>query len=384
MEFEHAWSLLLVTMAAALLPGLSRLVRLPGIVLEILFGVLIGKSMLDLGFSGQWLPFLAQLGFLVLMFQAGMEIDVAMLVRQRKSQLLFQLLVFVGTIILSWVAASLFESGFYLALVLSTTSLGLVVPTLKEVGISRQSMGQAVLIAATLADFLTLFGITFFVLWHRYGLSWRFLLPLPLFAGFVLLLKIGRLWAWWHPHLAARMLAEEDDQELGVRISLALLFFFIALSELVHLEPVLGAFMGGALLSVVFRRKGNLERKLSGIGYGFLIPIFFIHVGINFDLGNILTPSSILFTLKLLIAALAVKIIPSLLYVFNGIPLRQALTMGVLLSSRLSLIIVAATIGLEMEFITHPFKDAIILLAVMTCLLGPSMFRLLHRQVEKV
>lgn len=384
MEFEHAWSLLLVTMAAALLPGLSRLVRLPGIVLEILFGVLIGKSMLDLGFSGQWLPFLAQLGFLVLMFQAGMEIDVAMLVRQRKSQLLFQLLVFVGTIILSWVAASLFERGFYLALVLSTTSLGLVVPTLKEAGISRQSMGQAVLIAATLADFLTLFGITFFILWHRYGLSWRFLLPLPLFAGFVLLLKFGRLWAWWHPHLAARMLAEEDDQELGVRISLALLFFFIALSELVHLEPVLGAFMGGALLSVVFRRKGNLERKLSGIGYGFLIPIFFINVGINFDLGNILTPSSILLTLKLLIAALAVKIIPSLLYVFNGIPLRQALTMGVLLSSRLSLIIVAATIGLEMEFITPPFKDAIILLAVMTCLLGPSMFRLLHRQVEKV
>jgi hypothetical protein len=92
---------------------------------------------------------------------------------------------------LSWVAASLFERGFCLALVLSTTSLGLVVPTLKEAGISRKSMGQAVLIAATLADFLTLFGITFFILWHQYGLSWRFLLPLPLFAGFVLLLKFG-------------------------------------------------------------------------------------------------------------------------------------------------------------------------------------------------
>jgi Kef-type K+ transport system membrane component KefB len=124
------------------------------------------------------------------------------------------------------------------------------------------------------------------------------------------------------------MLAEEDDQELGVRISLAPSFFFIALSELVHLESVLGTFMGGALLSVVFRRKGNLERKLSGIGYGFLIPIFFINVGINFDLSNILTPS-LLFTLKLLIAALAVKIIPSLLYVLNGVPWRQALTMGV-------------------------------------------------------
>ncbi len=98
----------------------------------------------------------------------------------------------------------------------------------------------------------------------------------------------------------------------------------------------------------------------------------------------ILTPSSLLFTLKLLIAALAVKSIPSLLYVLNGVPWRQALTMGVLLSSRLSLIIVAATIGLEMEFITPRFKDAIILLVVMTCLLGLSIFRLPHRQVEKV
>lgn len=370
---------MLVTLAAALLPGLSRLVRLPGIVLEILFGVLIGKSFLDLGFSGQWLPFLAQLGFLILMFQAGMEIDVAMLVRQRKSQLSFHLAVFAGTVALSWVAAVLFERGFYLALVLSTTSLGLIVPTLKEAGISKTPMGQTVLIAATLADFLTLFGITFYILFFQYGLSWRFLLPLPLFAGFVLLLKIGRLWAWSHPKLAARFLAEEDDQEMGVRISLALLFLFIALSELVHLEPVLGAFMGGALLSVVFRQKGNLERKLSGIGYGFLIPIFFIHVGINFELGNILNFSSLIFTLKLLVAALAVKIIPSLLYVFSGIPLRRALTIGVLLSSRLSLIIVAATIGLEMDFISARFKDAIILLAVMTCLLGPSLFKLLHR-----
>ncbi len=379
MIFEHAWSLLLITLAAALLPGLSRLVRMPGIVLEILFGVLIGKSLLNLDVSGQWLPFLAQLGFLLLMFQAGMELDVALLVRQRKGQLALQLAVFTATVGLSWAAAVFFGRGFYLALVLSTTSLGLVVPTLKEAGISRTTVGQTVLIAATLADFLTLLGITFYVLWHQYGFSWRFLLPLPLFAGFVLLLKLGRLWAWWHPHIAGRMLAADDNEEIGVRISLALLFFFIALSELVNLEPVLGAFLGGALLSVVFREKGHLELKLSGIGYGFLIPIFFINVGMNFDLRQILTPSSLAFTLKLLAAAMAVKIIPSLLFMFNRVPPRQALSIGTLLSARLSLIIVAATIGLEMNFISVQFKDAVILLAVMTCLLGPSLFKLLFR-----
>lgn len=382
MELDQAWSLMLVSLAAALLPGISRIVRLPGVVLEILFGIILGKSFLDLSFSGNWLPFLAQLGFLLLMFQAGMEIDVGMLKQQSRGRLLFQLIIFSLTVALASLAAVLMKQGFYVALVLSTTSLGLVVPALKEAGLVKTQTGQALLIAATLADFLTLFGITFFVLWTQYGLSWRFLLPLPLFAGFALLLKFGRMWAWWHPGAAGRLLAPQDHQELGVRISMALLFFFIALSELVHLEPVLGAFLGGALLAVVFREKEHLENKVSGIGYGFLIPLFFINVGMNFDLANILSWQQIAFALQLLCAALLVKIIPSLLFRFSGVSLGRTLSMGVLLSSRLSLIIVAATIGLELGFITDAFKDAIILLALMTCLLGPSLFKLLLRMSD--
>jgi Kef-type K+ transport system membrane component KefB len=379
MVLDQAWSLLLVSVAAALLPGVSRIVRLPAIVLEILFGVLLGKSLLNLEFSGEWLPFLAELGFLLLMFQAGMEIDFSMLRRQKKSQVFFQLTVFACTVAVAMAAAVFLGRGLFLGLVLSTTSLGLVVPTLKEARLSQQPLGQSIIIASTLADFLTLFAITFYVLWHRYGLDWRFLGPLPLFVGFGILLRIGRLWAWWHPNAAARLLAPHETQELGVRLSLALLFLFVAMSELAGLEPVLGAFMGGALLSILFREKIHLESKLSGIAYGFLIPLFFIHVGMQFDLRNILTPRLIIFTLELFGFALAVKVLPSLLFVFNGVSLRRSITIGLLLSSRLSLIIVAATIGLEYGFITEEYKDVIILLAVFTCLLGPSAFKVLHR-----
>lgn len=379
MVLEQAWSLLLVTLGAALLPGLSRLVRLPAVVLEILFGVLLGKSALRLQFSGDWISFLAQLGFLLLMFQAGMEIDFAMLRRQSRGQLALQLLIFLSTVALAALAAVLLGQGFFVALILSTTSLGLVVPALKDAGTSRTPRGQAIIIAATLADFLTLLGITFFVLWHRYGLSWRFLSPLPLFLGFGLLLRMGRLWAWWHPQRASRLLASQDAQELGVRLSLALLFLFVALSELVHLEPVLGAFMGGALLSVIFREKDHLESKLSGIGTGFLVPLFFIYVGMQFDLANVISPRQLLFTMKLFLLAVAVKVVPALLFVLDRLSLARAANAGLLLSSRLSLIVVAAAIGLESGFITRPFKDAVILLAVMTCLLGPSLFKLTFR-----
>jgi Kef-type K+ transport system membrane component KefB len=375
MVIHSAWALVLVSLGAAFLPSLSVRLRLPSVVLEILFGVLIGKSLLNLQFGGEWLSFLAHLGFLILMFHAGMEINFQMLRSQPASMLGIQVTIFALTVLLSMGAAFVLGQGFYLGLVLSTTSLGLVVPTLKDTGASQSPLGQNALIAATLADFLTLFAITFFLLWHEKGFGWEFLRPLPLFVGFGVLLKLTQFLAWWYPEKVGRLLADRDSQELGVRFSLALLFLFVALSELAQLEPVLGAFLGGALLSIVFREKTQLELKLSGFGYGFLVPLFFIHVGMQFDVANVLSVGQLWFTAKLLGFALAVKVLPCLLFVFAGLSVMKSLNIGLLMTSRLSLIIVAATIGLEFGFITQAFKDAITLLAIITCLLGPSLFK---------
>ncbi|MCK8601409.1 cation:proton antiporter [Desulfoferrobacter suflitae] len=380
MSINQEFSLLLVSLAVAILPGVSRLLRLPAPVVEILFGVVMGKSLLNLQFSGDWLPFLAHLGFLLLMFHSGMEIDFDMLRKQSWKELLFQLLVFGASLGLSFAAAIHLGRGVFVALVLTTTSLGLVMPILKEMGISRAPFGQKMLIAASLADFLTLFGITFFVLGKDYGFSWRFIAPIPLFAGFALLLWAGRMWVWWHPQQAEKLLGASDSQELGVRLSLALLFLFVAESELVHLEPVLGAFMGGCVLSFVFRQKPDLEIKLSALGFGFLIPIFFINVGMQFDLHNILAVDQLIFTLKLLILAILVKVIPSLLFYFQDFPLRKSLQAGALLSSRLSLIVAAATIGLEKGLIDQQMKDSVVLLALLTCLFGPTLFKLCYHK----
>ena len=373
-------ALLLVATAAAILPSISRFLRLPGPVAEIIFGILLGKSLLQLQFGGDWLPFLAHLGFLMLMFQAGMEIDFAMIRNERKGRIFFHLLLFGATFGLSYYCSLYLGQGVFLALVLSTTSLGLVMPTLKELGLIKSSMGQSLLLAATLADFLTLLGITFYVLWHNYGLSWRFFYPLPLFLGFGILLWFIRLWAWWYPEKVERLFGPRDSQEIGVRLALALLFLFVALSELTHLEPVLGAFMGGCVISLVFRETGSLEDKLSALGFGFLIPIFFIYVGMSFDLSSLLGWDRIVFTIKLVGLALAVKIVPSLLLVFRGVKLGSTIKTGLLLSTRLSLIVAAASIGVKEGLIDSNMKDSIVLLAVITCLIGPTAFKALTRR----
>lgn len=377
MEISHGLSLFIVTLAAALLPGLSRMVRLPEPVAMILFGVVLGKSALDLHMGEHWLPFLAELGFLMLMFQAGMEIDFRLLRGQGRRGMAFQALFFGTTLALAFGCAALLAQDAFIALVLSTTSLGLVMPILKEVELEGSVFGQTILIAATLADFLTLLGITLVVLWRQSGLTWEFVAPVPLFVGFGLALWLFRLWAWWHPERAERILLGESLQQQGVRMSLALLFLFVALSELANIEPVLGAFMGGCILSFVLRRKEALESKISVLGFGLLIPVFFIHVGMGFDVANILTADRLLFTLELLVAALAVKLVPCLYFPLFRMKMADGIRTGMLLSARLSLIIAAAAIGLKEGYISVETKDSIVLLALLTCLLGPVGFKAL-------
>ncbi len=378
MNYDQAISLLIISLAVAFLPGVSRILRLPASVVEIMLGVVLGKSFLHLNLGGDWLPFLAHLGFLVLMFLAGMEIDFRLLLRESTSRLIFQFVLFGATFVLALGCSFLLGQGVFMALVLSTTSLGLVMTVLRESRIQSAPLGQTILLASTLADFLTLFGITFFVLWKNYGLSWRFISPLPLFVGFAVLLWGLRLLAWWYPQQAERFLTPDTAGEEGVRLSLALLFLFVGLSELVHLEPVLGAFLGGCIISFVFREKAELESKISAIGYGFLIPLFFIYVGMEFDLGNALQLDRMLFTLGLLAAAIAVKVIPCMLFPLWGMDLKSGLRAGALLSSRLSLIVAAAAIGMQQGFITATLKDSIVLLALISCIAGPTIFKLTH------
>ncbi|MDL1965735.1 MAG: cation:proton antiporter [Candidatus Desulfofervidus auxilii] len=384
MHLNQAFSLMIITIGAALLPNISYRLKLPPVVAEILFGVLIGKTFLNVTFSGEWLPFLANLGFLMLMFLAGVEINFSMLEKQKPRQLLLYGVIFIATLTLAYIFSLSMGQGLFLALILSTTSLGLVVPTLHDVGISKAPLGQSILISATLADFLTFFGITFYLLFQKHGFSWQFIIPVPLFIFFGLLLWIARLWFWWNPEKAASLLGKSGPSELGVRFSMALLFIFVALSRVVGLDPLLGAFMGGCLLSFIFREKRLLEEKLTALAYGFLIPFFFIYVGIQFELKNILDKNQLLLIAKILLAAFVIKIIPSLLLVINKFPWKCALKAGILLSARLSLIVAAASIGVQQGFITPHLKDSIILLAIITSTLAPTIFKQIFNHETKL
>ncbi len=373
---EQATSLILIASAAFFLPLAATRLKVPAVVLELLFGVLIGPAT-GWVHGTDLLDLLAQLGLFLLMFLAGFEIDFRALERQGRARLLLLLFVFFLTLgVANWFAMRL-GYGAFMTLVLATTSVGLVIPTLRSTKRTATRLGQYILISAILADFLTLVLVALLSLVQRHGLGPE-LLKMPfLFAAIVIVLRSLRLAVWWYPDRFRRLFSGDDPEELGIRASLAFMLVFVGLSMALDVEPILGAFLAGSVFALVFRSRGLLQQQLNGFSYGFLIPIFFINVGLRFEMTLLADLSVITKALAVVGAAFIVKMLPSLVFMLRGLSLREVLAAGVLLSARLSLIIAVATVGVELGLLIEEDRAIAILLAAVTATISPTLFRIL-------
>jgi len=155
------------------------------------------------------------------------------------------------------------------------------------------------------------------------------------------------------------------------------MFVFVVLAQILGEEVILlGAFLSGLLLSFFLHKERSLLMiKLDGMGFGFFIPVFFIMVGVKFNPAHLneFDNSLIPFLALLLVLLYFVKIAPAFLWV-RLFGRRRALAGGFLMSSRLSLIIAASTIGLGLGAITEGINASFILMAVITCLISPMVY----------
>ena len=373
---ENATTIILIAVAAFLLPLIAARLRLSAVTLEILFGILFGPYVLNLVEPTELLEFLADFGFLLLMFLSGFEIDFGNIEKQGPKQLFNGALTFAVTLGLSYWIAHALGYGPFVTFLLATTSVGLVVPILRNTRRTATRLGQFILIAALTADFLTLVGVTTFAVIHEHGLGWRVLNIPALFLGIAIFLIILKRVVWWRPEWFERLFISNDPSELGIRASLALMFVIVGFSYALEIEDILGAFLAGTVFALVFRHRGSLEQQLSGFSYGFLIPIFFINVGLGFELSVLLEPGTFILALELIGAALVVKILPPFL-VLRRLPLREVLASGVLLSARLSLVIAVASLGFRLGLMDTKLHSSVILLALVTSTFAPTCFRFL-------
>lgn len=383
--------LLLVLLLAFVVPLLLQRARwIPLVVGEILVGLLIGPSGLDLIRPDMTLDFLAEIGLALLMFLSGLEIDFSLLTQAPGGVRRYRLraiaafsflltLLLAGGTGLFLVRLGVARDAVMIALILSTTSLGVVVPVLKERGLSQTPLGQAVILSALLADFFTMFMITVYVAAIAHGLSLKILLVGILFVAALLAYRLGILHTRrLHLERILSSLSRTTGQ-VKLQAALALMLGFVVLAKFLGTEMILGAFLAGAVLALI-KRDGDEEnrRRLEAIGYGFFVPLFFITVGIGFDLRTLLRDGRALLLAPLLLAAaFLIKLAAALVFRFS-FEWRQTLASGILLSARLSLIIAAAGIGASLGIIGPSVNAAFILVAAVTSTLAPMLF---HRLV---
>jgi len=398
LRFDY-FPLLVVMGLAWLIPmalSFFRIKRIPSVIVEIFLGYFAGHYLLMNAdpSSMRILEFLGLTGFIFLMFLSGLEIDMDQVIysfpgskhRNRNltgNPLVIAIFTFAFTIILAFLGARLLSSiadipnYWYFALIMGTTSVGIILPVLKNNGEASGSYGQMLIISAAVADILSiiLFTFTAFIIKNGFRIEITFLLLL--FLLFYLFYRLGNRFRNLKLLNKISFQLSHAASQLSVRGTILLLLIFVVISQYISPEVILlGAFLSGMLMSL-FLHKGRslLLVKLDGLGYGFFIPIFFIMVGVKFDPSALreFQLNLIPFLFILFFLLLAVKIIPSFLMV-KIFGLRRTISAGFLLSSRLSLIIAASAIGLELGVITPGINASFIIMAVATCFMGPVLY----------
>jgi Kef-type K+ transport system membrane component KefB len=374
---EKLFVICLMVGGAALLPFLSRRLSVPSAVMEILYGMLVFHAAIH--DRPEWLGFLKEVGFVYLMFIAGMELDIRALARNDRSIWYFV----IPAVSLLLTPALFYLSGhsFYIGLALSMVSAGVAVPVLKEAGLVKEELGGHITGAVLAGELLSILALTGLDIYHRYGISLLSLLHtikvvfLLLFAA--LALRLVYLAAWWNPGHVRKVMESKDPVEEGIRIALSIVFFGALIASFAGIEPIIGSFIAGVIFSYVFRNRSRFEEKINALGFGFFIPFFFMGVGADFDVGLLSSPLSVGTALFLAIVIFATNLSAVLLKNFISMGMKDALLMALLLSAPLSMVVAAGTLGTRMSIIDEREKNILVLATLFASLFYPFLFRLL-------
>jgi Kef-type K+ transport system membrane component KefB len=377
LAFGNLLVIALIAVGAPLVAAAVPKVKIPAVVLEIVAGIVVGPSVLGWVAVDGPVEVLALVGLAFLLFLAGLEIDLMSL---RGNRLRLPLLGFGITLVIGLVAGVGFEqagwvrSPWFVAIALAATSLGLVVPVLKDAGESERPVGQLIIAAATIADFGAVILLSLFFSESEGGTASK-LVTFGLFLAVILAVALALSRAGRVMRLDAVLTRLQDTTaEIRVRIAVALLLGFVALAARVGLETILGAFLAGAVLGHVDRDAMSHPRfraKLDAVGYGFVIPVFFVSSGLRFDLQALTDqPSALVRVPLLLVALLAARGLPALLY-RRSIGADATVVAGLLQATSLPFIVTASQIGVEIGAVQPVTGAALVAAGLLSVLVFP-------------
>ncbi|MBO8781750.1 monovalent cation:proton antiporter family protein [Staphylococcus aureus] len=384
-------SLVIVVLAAFLTPIIVNRLNinfLPVVVAEILMGIVIGNSFLNIVERDSILNILSTLGFIFLMFLSGLEIDFKAFKKDKRARqgqnddessipghLNLALTVFAFIMIISILLAYVFkwlglvDDVLLMVIIISTISLGVVVPTLKEMNIMRTTIGQFILLVAVLADLVTMILLTVYGAINGQGGSTIWLIGI-----LVVFTAISYILGVQFKRMSFLQKLMDGTTQIGIRAVFALIILLVSLAEGVGAENILGAFLAGVVVSLLNPDEEMVE-KLDSFGYGFFIPIFFIMVGVDLNIPSLIKEPKLLIIIPILIVAFIISKLIPVMFIRRWFDMKTTIASAFLLTSTLSLVIAAAKISERLNAISAETSGILILSAVITCVFVPIIFK---------
>lgn len=379
-------SLFLVVLLALVIPifmARFQISTVPTAVAEIIVGIIIGSSGFNLIISTHDLTFLSNLGVTLLMFLSGMEIDFDILQRKDSSKskshagktvnpIKIAVTAFGGIMMMAVVLAfalramGLFSEVMLAAIILMTVALGVVIATLKEKDILNRPIGQTVLLTAVLGEVIPLLLLTIYASINGGNAEQLWLIILLFLAAIFLLRRFKQPYVWFAKITKA-------TTQLDIRLAFFLIFALVTVAQTVGAENILGAFLAGMVMKLLEPSEATKD-KLTSIGYGFFIPIFFIMTGVGLNLRSLFGKPSSLMLLPVLVIFLLIAKLPVVLTYMRYFQKRNAFAGGFLTATTITIVLPTLQVARKLHAITSTQSDAFILAAVIVCILSPIVF----------
>jgi Kef-type K+ transport system membrane component KefB len=375
--------LLTIPVILFLSPFFAKLLRIPTIPLEIALGSIAGYYgyLQDI----HLFKIIAEVGFLYLMFLAGLEVDFKKILNTPKKILKNGMYYVILLYILSIIAVIYYNLSNIFVVALPLISIGVVATLSKEYGKNLEWIKLAFIIG-TIGEIVSIVLLTLVSSILKFGFTVEFyktiFLLVIFFAIILVSFKVFRVLFWWYPELKTMLMPHIDNQEKDIRLSMAIFLFSIAIMLYLHLELAFGAFIAGIFIATFFEHKAKLPEKLESFGFGFLVPIFFIHVGVTFKLESLLMDGLVSKAILIAMIMIGIRFISSFAI---GLRLKEQTLFALSHSMPLTLLIAVATVAYHSDAVDEFHYFAFILASLLEVIVSMVLIKVIlgYKNIQK-
>ncbi|MFD1672596.1 monovalent cation:proton antiporter family protein [Agrilactobacillus yilanensis] len=374
-------SFLIVIFAALATPLLManfHISNLPTAVAEIVVGIILGQSFFNVIHVNTSLTQMSSLGVIILLFLSGMEIDFSLFSPKADgdkkiwSPLKIAIYSFAALLITAFLlglllqTTGLFKEMTLAALIFSTIALGVVIAALKEKELLSKPFGQTILLIAALGEVIPLVTLTIYATVHSAHPGRVWLISLIFLAAIFLLKRSKSIYKFFEN-------IDKSTTQLDIRLAFFLIFALVSVAEQVGAENILGAFLAGIVMKLL-RPKEETQDKLTSLGYGFFIPIFFIVTGAKLNIPGLFKDKSALILIPIFLVGFFLAKLPIYLVLKKRFKVTNAWAGTFLSTTTITLVLPALTVGRNLKLITNAQSGAFTIAAIIVCLIAPVLF----------